>query len=687
MEQPRLLYWKWDDSHLETGKYIGQIADIVRRSCFSHIYITTHWCRRGLLDPTTREHLRRAGEALHRAGRRMVLEIDLRAEKARFAADHPQARAGFAYWQSVPAADGSCTFRIRRDEEDRLFGGDRQSGDALLAVVAYRTDERGWVFPGSLSPLTDSARLCREGREEVSVRWETAGLPEGTHAFVAVWSIFDFPDLFSDAYYQESDRLMAACSSLPLDGAALDELCFMWHPDFDFTPGSYMTLDDCPVYTPAMARAYAAAFGTDYLTDMLYRFVSDAGDPRRIAAVNRYFHCLREGIAAAENHFYDSVKATFGDGAFVGVHNTWFAIEEVQNSPEIWRTGITWWSARKDYGFTDEIMQYPVRTALAHKAQAPLFYNMWYSEATMDLRTFYTEIWRNARHGGRTISLSYECVREDGTVQQLCRPGQLEAVSAMEERLRGLETFVLSPARCDVAVVPSLAALCSRLCNLDGNGRWDGFGGKLKEVFTLTRDLSIAGWNCDLIGDNEIYAGHLDVGHDGYLLYGNQRYTCLILAYPQYARRELLSFVEKVRDSRTRLLFIGRADTDFDGQPLTDPASLAPGAPFFAYRPEIGDITAWLREWDVEGNQVPGGCIMQDGTVILTAPAPDKPVGNAFSSRFTYRGRRLTVSGTDVVALRLGEDGTPVWWSPEPAVVQIEKSADRRTTENGEERL
>lgn len=277
--------------------------------------------------------------------------------------------------------------------------------------------------------------------------------------------MFDFPDLFSPAYYAAADGLMADCAEIPLDGAALDELCFMWHPDFDFTPGSYMTLDNCPIYTPAMAAAYREAFGADYLTDMLYRFVSDARDPRRIAAVNRYFRCLREGIANAENHFYASVKTTFGPDAFVGVHNTWYAIEEVQNSPEIWRTGVTWWSARKDYGFTDEIMQYPVRTALAHKAAAPLFYNMWYAEATMELSTFYTEVWRNVRHGGRTISLSYECVHEDGIVQQLIRPGQLEAVSAMEERIRGVDAFVQSPARCDVAVVTSLAALCSRLCN------------------------------------------------------------------------------------------------------------------------------------------------------------------------------------------------------------------------------
>lgn len=667
MQLPSIIYWKWDDSHLQTGKYREQIEDLLSRSPFSHIYITTHWCHKGLTDPGTLSHLDAAARQLHAAGRKLIIEADVRAEKARFAAEHPEDRAGFLYWKSCPAEDGSCSFAIKGDQGKELFGGDRQSGDALLAVLAWRTDEKGFVLSRDLRPL--KAVLRRVDADTVTVRW-TPEEAEG-QVFVALWSQFDFPDLFSAAYYAESEKLMALAASIGADGAALDELCFMWHPDFDFTAGSYMTLDNCPVYSRGMAAAYKEKYGEDYVTDCLYRYVSSPADPRRIAATNRYFEHLRGGIAAAENAFYRLTKQYLGQQAFVGVHNTWFCIEEVQNSPEIWRTGITWWSVQKDYGFTDEIMLYPVRTALAHKAAAPVFYNMWYSEATLQLSTFFTEMWRNVRYGGRTISLSYECIHEDHVVQQLCRPGELEAVAAIEKKIAGVDAFVQSPARCDVAVVTSLAALCNRQHNLDGNGRWDLFGGKLPELFTLTRDLWIAGWNCDMIGDNEIYDGHLALNGEGLLSYGNQTYTCLIMAYPQYARRELTDFLIQLAGSRTRLIFVGCGDTDFNGDPMLNPADCVPNAPRFPHRPEIGDITALLREWDVRTNRVPCGCVMQDGTVILTAPAPDRPTGNPLESRFRMDGKTITVKGTDVVCLRR-ENGRLRVWSNDPVTITEE---------------
>lgn len=667
MAFPSVIYWKWDDTHLETGKYIEQIEDLVARSPFSHIYITTHWCHEGLSSPATLAHLQKAVEQIHAAGRQCILEVDVRAEKARFAATHPDDRAGFLYWQSPAIGEGGCTFAIKGQQGKELFGGDRQSGDALLAVTAYRTDERGWVIPDSLRAV--KATLVRPDANTVIVNW----LPEdtGEQVFVAVWSIFDFPDLYSDAYYAETDALMALAASIAPDGAALDELCFMWHPDFDFTAGSYMTLDNCPVYSRGMAATYRAQYGEDYVTDCLYRYVSAPADPRRVAANNRYFRHFREGIAAAENTFYRQVKHYLGADAFVGVHNTWFCIEEVQNSPEIWRTGITWWSAVKDYGFTDEIMLYPVRTALAHKASAPIFYNMWYSEGTLLLPSFYTELWRNVRYGGRTISLSYECLHENHIVQQLCRPGQLEAVAAMEKKIAGVDDFLQSPARCDVAVVASLAALCNRQENLEGNGRWDIYGGKLKELFTLTRDLWNAGWNCDMVGDNEIYDGHLTVNDEGWLTYGNQVYTCLVLAYPQYAQPELADFLRRLAAGKTRVILVGSGNTDFNGQPMAPPTQLLPEAPYFAYRPEIGDITALLTAWGIRTNRVPCGCVMQDGTVVLTAAAPDKPIGNPLHSRFVLEGKTVTITGTDVVCLRRDKDQLIVW-SNDPVDIEEE---------------
>ena len=145
-------------------------------------------------------------------------------------------------------------------------------------------------------------------------------------------------------------------------------------------------------------------------------------------SINCYHAFIRQITINAEQTFYQNVKSTFGSGAFVGVHPTWFAIEETDNTPEVWKNGIDWWGVPRDYGFTDEIMLYPVRLALTHKAEANVFYNMWYGEGAGFLTSFFKEIYRNARYGGRTISLAYEC-RFERVVQQLCRPGELEAVS------------------------------------------------------------------------------------------------------------------------------------------------------------------------------------------------------------------------------------------------------------------
>lgn len=669
MPFPSIIYWKWDDTHLHTGKYTDQIADIIARSPFSHIYITTHWCHDGLTCPSTLAHLKKASELIHNAGRKLILEVDVRAEKAAFAKKHPNDRAGFLYWKNVSIKDGYCSFFIRGNDGKELFGGDRQSGDELLCATAYQTDAQGVVIEASIRAIP--AKIQRMDQDTVSVQWDPANTDE--QLFVGVWSIFDFPDLFSDAYYSEATKLMELAATISPDGAALDELCFMWHPDFDFTAGSYMVLDNCPIYSRGFATTYQKRYGIHYVNDILFRYASAKNDPRRIAATNRYFECLREGIAAAENNFYRQTKQYLGEDSFVGAHNTWFCIEEVQNSPEIWRTGITWWSALKDYGFTDEIMLYPVRTALAHKAAAPIFYNMWYSEATLDIASFYAEMWRNVRYGGRTISLSYECVHESHIVQQLCRPGELEAIAAIEDEISGVDNFVKSAARCDVAVVTSLAALCNRQENLDQNGRWDIFSGKLKEMFTLTRDIWIAGWNCDMIADCEIYEGNLSVNADGYVSYGNQVYTCMVLAFPQYAHAGLQEFIQKVVEAgKTHLIFVGNGQVNFDGEAMPELHTLAPNAPYFALRPEIGDLTAYLTRWGIRTNRVPSGCVMQDGSVVITASAPDKPVGNKLHSQFVLDDTQITIDGMDVVCLRKDKQQLE-YWSPHAVCIKEER--------------
>ena len=105
---------------------------------------------------------------------------------------------------------------------------------------------------------------------------------------------------------------------------------------------------------------------------------------------------------------------------------------------------------------------------------------------------------------------------------------------------------------------------------------------------------------------------------------------------------------------------------------MPSPRDTAPDSPFFAYRPEIGDITALLTEWGIRTNRVPSGCVMQNGSIILTASAPDKPVGNPLHSQFVLDKTRMTVDGTDVVCLRK-EDNKWNIWSPHKVYIREDK--------------
>ena len=75
---PRILYWKWDDSHIDSGSYRAGIDDLCERSCFDTVFICTHWCRDGLSTKKTHDAVLDACRLLHARGKKLILEIDAR---------------------------------------------------------------------------------------------------------------------------------------------------------------------------------------------------------------------------------------------------------------------------------------------------------------------------------------------------------------------------------------------------------------------------------------------------------------------------------------------------------------------------------------------------------------------------------------------------------------------------------
>lgn len=662
MEYPKIIYWKWDDSHVELGNYREKIDDIVQRSNFDHIYITTHWCHEGITSNTMHDVIKDACHYIHCKGRKLIFEIDPRAEKSVFVKKYPHRKIAFVYTKEIilnNSGEGNSDFYVVQGSGGELFLGNRQSGESLLRVYCFKKIRENSYDKDSLQDITEKCILERTSQECVRIEVKSGVENSQKTAFVmaAVW--YDFNDLFSEENTSFFDELLQQYSDIPLDGIALDEMGFPWLPNFSFSHASYIDWNNTPYYSYEMEREFEIRYNKDLLLNYFHmRYYPQEDDFEQIASINIYNEFIRNKVTEVESYFYNRVKEIYGPNMFVGVHPTWFAIEEVDNTAEIWKNGIDWWDVPRDYGFTDEIMIYPVRLALTHKWGSNIFYNMWYSESTARVETFFEETWKNARFGGRTITLGYECSNEQGIVIELKYPGLLEKVSQMEEKINLLNQFQTAPAASDIIIIMGIPASSNVLCNLNACRRWDHYKGVFTECFSLARDIWNAGYNCDLVGSYEVEDGDVKVLEDGRVQYGNQVYNSVLLAFPEFSKEEVLHFAEKIISKGSKLSVIGNMTRNFYGKVVKDRfEGIKQNVDYYAVRPQVFDLINQFHTQGIQTYRVPYGCILQDGSVILTAPAPDRPIGNKLSIDFMHQSFHVEGEGTDLFALKLDEGG------------------------------
>lgn len=644
---PSIIYWKWDDSHLD-GRYLDEIEDICKRSCFSHIYVTTHWCNYGTASATMHDIIAKAVEKVHGLGRKFIFEIDARAEKKYFLERFPE-RLGFLYTREIKldeSGKASYLLNIVQEEQCELFFASNHYSAEVVDARSY-FKEKDLIDENSVTAASAICKRINNKQVEVCVSAEKGA---NRYAYVAVCSYVNFPDFSSRNFYKFFTDLIERYSDIPLDGVALDEFSLPVHPDFNFTNRTYNDWDRCRLYGVSMSKAYEKKYNSKFFDDVFDSYYLPPDNKKRISAINRYFEFIRSMVTEYETMVYDLTKKYFGKDAFVGVHPTWFAIEEVDNTPEVWKNGIDWWDVKRDYGFTDEIMLYPVRTGLAHKASANIFYNMWYSEATLDYRTFFPEMWRNVRYGGRTISLSYECIYEKHLLVQLREPGILEQISDIEQEISLIDKEQTAPVRSDILIVTGIEAACNILANMVANSYWDTERGNFKDSFKLARDVFNLGYNCDLVGNYEIYNGNIYINDRGYVQYGNQEYKFIIFHALQFSKKILEEFVKKVKQSKTGCIVIGKTERDFDGDALNIPYD-------YIVQPQARDLIPLFEKYGARTNTVPNGCILQDGSIIFTAPSPDKATGNVFETTFIYEDKTYHFVAEDYLFLKKENGG------------------------------
>jgi hypothetical protein len=85
----------------------------------------------------------------------------------------------------------------------------------------------------------------------------------------------------------------------------------------------------------------------------------------------------------------------------------------------------------------------------------------------------------------------------------------------------------------------------------------------------LVDTLWFSGYRTDLIPTSEIENGSLKIDNDGWITYGNQRYTAVVLYHPEYEKGTTGDFFRKAAAGKTALFSVGKWTHDFNGNPVS----------------------------------------------------------------------------------------------------------------------
>lgn len=624
------LYWKWDSDVLDPAILQEKVRDLTSRTQISNIFIGMEWIRQDFRDPGISAAFRQAIASLHEAGRKAIIECCIRGEGVPFYREYPYDPA---YLVTV--------FRGRADEHgaltlphEQVWHYWRHEGDHGEHRVfrLYRVCPGGSYQPIREDSWRSEAVPADKGYQ---IRVHGTGIQPDTELIAVVGFPQPIPDLAHPGLIPYFTKMVRHAAQLGADGVFSDEWGYSVILDIrEVNPYDDKNLNIRHIsYSSHMEAMYREAWGESLMDTVISLFLP--GHPQREAHIDRYLQLLRQICTQNEAQMYAVVKRELGEDAFWGVHPTWWGHWEEQNL-EFFKNGFYWWDAQRDYAQTDESVILPIRTALAHRFSSPVWYNMWYSLGTRDIRTYYKESWDNLRFGGRTHYLGYECPNE-AVVLDLRPEGLLESIEQLDQRIRLFDTVNAQP-DCRLLVFFGFEAV-SNWHTVGMEPPWTLFNPRLMEVHRAANGI-FQEMLCDLVPSYAADNGSLYINQNGKLQYGSQEYDAVIALYPQKlspAAAELLSRVDL-----GQLILCGDRDPE-----LTAAVS-------FDTIPSADALIAAAKSLGVPENRWPQGCLLQDGSAMFTGSGTNVSQ-NPLELDFHLRGKHIRFSGED--ALWLSSDG------------------------------
>lgn len=655
---PQILYWKWNDELLDERVLVEKANDIMKRSSFRDIAIAPHSMTKpeaSFFEPKMQELVRKANEIFTANGRRVIFDVDMR-HPLEYGAFFAKAPDKFVYQARLYQLDldenGEAEIKVaqvdhtKRKGLNHLFGLSKVGSlDAKIAGAwAFNALEGLYFEPETVVELKPCSTLETRGEE---LYWVVRAGKEqaGKRAIAYVQHKMPGPDRLTDEYLQCQMELIETLRDIPLYGITTDEWGIPQIIENSVTPSLYMT--------DMTKQLYAEHCGRDLYEDLLYFHYSPVGDRGlSILVVNKYIETIRARVTLGDHMIYDKIKEVFGKDAFVGFHPTWycapygFAMETMHN-------GMDWWQVKRDFSQTDERVMMPIRLAMARGASEPVWYNMWYSQRTLDIRTYYAETWINARFGGRTDYLGYECY-EPGVVYTFRQPGRLEMLSLMDESVIKLNDFQKA--------LPDSRVLM--LFGMEAFTNWQVYDHGVtyvspnmkghRDTLLLAGGIFAENVLLDLVPSSEVDRGTLRI-EDGKIKYFNHDYDAIVVAYPNGMTEKALNFVKDCAKLTKNIVGVGSCEYRNDGTRCD--YAFDDVATVFGNKPDPKEVAKALLDMGVKANMTANSCTFEDGSVIVTTDGKLN-LFNPLETEFELDGHKIVFKGCDYLAIRI-ENGKP----------------------------
>ncbi len=603
-----------------------------------------------LTDAKIHDQIKAGSEYAKKNGFGIVMDLDVRLAREEFYKRFPDEMQQIVLLRQVPLKrSGTADIAVISPTyaDHYTYGRDNYVPlkSEVLRVYRYKKSN-GVIDPRTVTDITQRTSFTGN-KDSINVSLSCNNTDEGFEACVLTAVTLYTPDVFAPHLLSYQREILHQYKDASLAGACKDEWGF---------PGRFDPQPTELWYSKPMSEAYAKnRSGKDLLRDMLLMAFGETGrDADRAAAINSYMEMNWRRNSEIENDYYYAIKEVFGKEAMSGTHATWFPFPDHR---EIFKNGLSWWTAKRDLAQTDESTPFSVRTALAKKMRSPVWYNMYYEGS---IKEYQRDLWTSVLGGGR---LNYHPVWPD-EIANLTTSILRDSLLIAETRVNMLNQISTAPVDCPVAVIFGHASALN----------WAQEKGFADVGLSIANGLWQNGYYADLIPSSEIANGSLIVNKRGKVQYGMQEYEAVVLYNPEYSSREMISFFSDAAKGSTALFRSGKWTRDYEGTLFNGNESL-PGSmkslsdSASAVNAILGslkmkDLDAYTKG-EMRGNSgfplsampLPVGKIrLLDGTVVQAA-GEKNIMGDPIQSTINMNGKDVAFDAIGVAAVRLDSNG------------------------------